>query len=105
MVTPEYLRTFGVRMRQGRWIDAADGPNAPPVVVVNETFERMFWPAGAAIGQCVRVGADSMPCRTIVGVVRDFHVTGGVDDPAHPVYYVPFAQAAMFAQRPRCSSS
>ena len=100
MATPEYLRTFGVAMKQGRWIDASDGPNAPPVIVINETLEKVFWPAGRSIGQCIRVGADSMPCRAIVGVVRDFSVTGGADDARKPVYYVPVAQAHVFAQRP-----
>ena len=69
---------------------------APFVVVVNEAFERTFWRPGAAVGQCVQIGADSMPCRTIVGVVREFHVTGGVDDAARPVYYVR-------SRRRRCS--
>ena len=100
LATPEYLRTFGVQMRQGRWIDAADGPNAPPVIVINETLEKVFWTVGGAIGQCIRVGADSMPCRAIVGVVRDFSVTGGADDARRPVYYLPVAQSAMFSQRP-----
>jgi predicted permease len=100
-VTPEYLRTFGVRMKAGRWVEAADNISAPFVMVVNEALEKVFWHAGEAIGKCIRIGADSMPCRTIVGVVRDFSVTGRVDDPAWPVYYVPIAQASMFPQRPR----
>ena len=101
MVTPEYLRTFGVRMKAGRWFSPSDDAGAPFVMVVNDAFERTFWQPGAAIGQCVHLGADSMPCRTIVGVVNNFVVTGGVDDPARPVYYVPVAQASMFPQRPR----
>jgi len=101
MVTPEYLRTIGASMKAGRWIAPTDIAGSPFVVVVNETFERTFWQPGAAIGQCVRIGADSMPCRLIVGVVRDFLVTGGVDDAKRPVYYVPLAQATMFSQRPR----
>jgi hypothetical protein len=88
-------------MKAGRWFATSDNASAPFVMVVNEAFERTFWQPGAAIGQCVRLGADSMPCRVIVGVVRDFLVTGRVDDPARPVYYVPVAQAAMFPQRPR----
>jgi putative ABC transport system permease protein len=100
IATPDYLRTFGVRMRGGRWIDASDNAGAPPVIVINESLERVFWPTGGAIGQCMRVGADSMPCRTIVGVVRDFHVTGPVDDPPRPIYYLPVAQASTFPQRP-----
>ena len=41
-----------------------------------------------------------MPCRTIIGVVRDFTVTGGADDAPRPVYYIPVAQAHVFPQRP-----
>jgi hypothetical protein len=100
-VTPEYLRTFGVRMKTGRWFETSDNISAPFVVVVNEALERTFWQPGEAIGKCIRIGADSMPCRQIIGVVRDFFVTGGVDDAARPVYYVPVAQASMFPQRPK----
>jgi putative ABC transport system permease protein len=99
--TPEYLRTFGVQMKAGRWIAASDILGAPFILVVNEALEKAFWQPGGAIGKCIRIGADSMPCRTIVGVVRDFHVTGGVDDAMLPVYYVPVAQASMFTQRPK----
>ena len=100
-VTPEYLRTFGVRMKAGRWFDSSDNISAPFVIVVNEALERTFWQPGEAIGKCIRIGVDSMPCRVIVGVIHDFMVTGGVDDPARPVYYVPMAQASMFVQRPK----
>jgi predicted permease len=98
--TPEYLRTFGVQMKQGRWIEASDGPNAAPVVVINEALEKVFWPAGGAVGKCMRVGADSMPCRTIVGVVSNFQVTGTMDDAMRPVYYLAFAQSSGFSQAP-----
>jgi putative ABC transport system permease protein len=100
-VTPEYLRTFGVKMKAGRWFETSDNISSPFVIVVNEALERTYWQPGQAIGKCIRIGADSMPCREIVGVVRDFSVTGGVDDPMRPVYYVPVAQAAMFQQRPK----
>ncbi|HUQ84602.1 MAG TPA: FtsX-like permease family protein, partial [Gemmatimonadaceae bacterium] len=100
IATPDYLRTFGVQMRSGRWIDASDGPNAPPVVVINESLEKLFWPAGSSVGQCMRVGADSMPCRTIVGVVRDFRTSGQADGPASPIDYVPVAQASAYRQGP-----
>ena len=84
-----------------RWFSSSDNAGAPFVMVVNDAFERTFWQPGGAIGQCVQLGADSLPCRTIVGVVNNFVVTGGVDDPARPVYYVPVGQASMFPQTPR----
>jgi predicted permease len=100
IATPEYLRTFGVQMKEGRWIEATDAPNAAPIVVINEALEKVFWPAGGAVGQCMRVGADSMPCRTIVGIVRNFQVTGGADDAPKPIYYLAVAQSSGFPQRP-----
>jgi ABC-type antimicrobial peptide transport system permease subunit len=78
-------------MRQGRWIDSTDGPNAPPVVVINETLEKVFWTPGMAIGQCMRVGADTMPCTTVVGIAEDAVQRSLVDD-AHFHYYLPLEQ-------------
>jgi putative ABC transport system permease protein len=44
---------------------------------------------------------DSTPCLVVVGVVRDFRVTGGVEGPMAPVYYVPFAQTGPYARHPQ----
>jgi hypothetical protein len=100
VASPEYLRTFGVSMRIGRWFEATDNANAPPVIVVNESFANNYWPNGGAVGQCVRAGADTMPCRTIVGVLRDFHVSGQMDGPMYPTIIVPFAQSGGYLETP-----
>ena len=55
-------------MRQCGWIHAVDAPNAVPIVVIGEALEKVFWQAGGAVGQCMRIGSDGMPCRTVVGV-------------------------------------
>jgi predicted permease len=101
IVTPEYLRTFGIRMRSGRWIAPTDVAGGPPIMIINETLAKALWPSGGAAGRCIRVGGDTMPCRTIVGIVQDFRVTGGLDDQSTPVYYLPYAQTAAFRQTPR----
>jgi predicted permease len=100
MATPEYPRTFGLSMRGGRWIDSTDRVGSAPVIVINETLERLIWPSGASIGRCIRIGADSMPCRTVVGVVRDFRVSGVMDGPVYPGYFIPVAQTVGFRQTP-----
>jgi putative ABC transport system permease protein len=56
----------------------------------------MAWPGGDVLGRCVRIGADSMPCRTVVGVVRDARFQGAVDRPIDPAYFIPYAQAEGF---------
>ncbi|HKN64981.1 MAG TPA: ABC transporter permease, partial [Gemmatimonadaceae bacterium] len=100
LASPEYLHTFGIAMRSGRWFEQADNPSAAPVVVVNESFANNYWPRGDGLGQCLRVGGASAPCRTLVGIVRDFHVTGQLDGTIYPTIIVPVAQGTGFRQTP-----
>src|SRR5213078_2179764 len=41
-VTPSYFGTFGIRLVRGRFLNDEDGPQSPPVVMVNETFVRRY---------------------------------------------------------------
>ena len=100
-VTHEYARTMGLRMKQGRWLEESDGASAPAVVVVSDAFAKVFFPAGKAIGTCIGIGDESNPCRTIVGIVADPRVTGSLDGPAVPAYYLPLAQASSYSFTPR----
>jgi len=69
--SPDYFRTTGTRILQGRGITIEDRHGAPPVIVVSETMARRLWPGRSAIGQCVRVNDRNAPCRTVVGVAED----------------------------------
>jgi len=69
-VTPDLQETLGFRLVSGRWIQA-DDVRGNPVALVTETMARRFWPESSPIGECARFGADSAPCREIVGVIRD----------------------------------
>ena len=106
--TPEYLRLMNVRAVQGRLIDDSDRAGSQLVVLVNETFAREVWPGESALGKCIRAGHDpftepidgmaspALPCRTVVGVVRDSRVRSlrPVNREASLMqYYVPFDQA------------
>lgn len=90
--SPEHLATTRMRLSRGRWIEPGDRAGAEPVVVVNETFARRAWPTLDALGQCVRVGADTMPCRTVVGVVGDARMNGEMDASIGPAYWVSVTQ-------------
>jgi predicted permease len=105
--TPEYLRLMDVRLLQGRLFGDQDRRGSQLVALVNETFAREVWPRETALGKCIRAGHDplvepidglaspALPCRTVVGVVRDSRVRS-----LRPVnreatlmqYYVPFGQ-------------
>lgn len=69
-VTPDLQHTLGIRLVRGRLIEERD-TRGSPVAVVTETFARKMWPGSSAIGQCARFGADTSPCREIIGVIRD----------------------------------
>jgi putative ABC transport system permease protein len=65
-----------VQLVEGRLPDERDGRDAPPVVVVNETFARLHWPDGSPIGRRVGFGGADTPWRTIIGVVKDVRERG-----------------------------
>jgi putative ABC transport system permease protein len=57
---------------------------------VSAAMARTLWPNGDALGHCVRVGADSMPCTRVVGVVEDAVHDPLKDQPLR--YYLPIEQ-------------
>jgi putative ABC transport system permease protein len=91
-VGARYFETLGARLIEGRLFNEGDGAAANPVVVVNQTMARTFWPGESAIGHRVRSGPPSSPWRTIVGVVADVK-NAGLDRPTGTELYFPFSQA------------
>ncbi|MGH9747203.1 MAG: ABC transporter permease [Candidatus Acidiferrales bacterium] len=74
-ITPDYFRTMKIALLQGRDFTAQDGPDTNPVVIVNESLARQFFPGENPIGKRIRPGisVDEKPSRMreIVGVVAD----------------------------------
>lgn len=91
-----YFATMGIALKAGRVIEASDGPGAPPVVVVNETFARRYFPGTSALGQRVRLTFDGETFREVVGVVGDTHHDSLGEAPPAEVY-MPIGQfSALF---------
>lgn len=67
--SPGYFEAMGIPLVEGRAFLDSDGPGAPPVVIVDETIARRYWPAGSPVGRLARVGALSAEPATVVGVV------------------------------------
>jgi putative ABC transport system permease protein len=89
-VSPGYFRTLGIPVR-GRAFTDADVATGLPVVIVNETFARRFFPGVDPIGsQFIPSRAGGVP-RVIVGVAGDARQFG-LDTPAEPEFYIPHAQ-------------
>jgi putative ABC transport system permease protein len=70
-VSPGYFEAFGIRLREGRLLDARDVAGSPLAVVINESFARRRFPGQDAIGQRLHVGPQSGPRYTVVGIVSD----------------------------------
>jgi hypothetical protein len=90
-VSPSFFATAGLRILRGRGFADGDGPGAPPVLIVNETMARAYWPGADPLGRCVRFSTRTGPCVTVVGVVEDARRDGIVETPAL-MYYAPLAQ-------------
>jgi putative ABC transport system permease protein len=90
-VTGDYFATMGTRILDGRGITEADRAGSARVIVVSQAMAKLLWPGQRALGKCVKVGADSMPCQYVVGVAEDIKHSSLRDDPGL-MYYVPLAQ-------------
>jgi putative ABC transport system permease protein len=91
-VTPDYFATMGTRLIEGRGFTTADHAMAHRVVVVNESLARLWWPRERAIGKCMQIGGDTMPCAEIVGIAENSRRQALVED-ASLLYFIPLAQS------------
>jgi len=85
-VSPDYFATMGIRALAGRTFEAADRPDTPLVVVVNEAAARAYW-RGNAIGGRIRRQAPNSPWLSIVGVVTDVKVDDLTEGPTPQIYF------------------
>ena len=97
-VAPDFVAAMGMRLIRGRAISADDRAGAPRVALVHETMARRIWADGSPLGRCLKVGADTAPCTTVVGVVADVGFQN-LHDRAKPQLYTPLAQSAAWQQR------
>jgi predicted permease len=81
-----YFETMSIPRIQGRLFQESDWTN--PVVVINQSMSRRFWPRGDAIGRRINFCWNaSEPCwSTVVGVVGDVHQFGLDAEPTFDVY-------------------
>ena len=90
-VSPDYFATMGTRLLRGRAITDADVAGAPRAMVVSQSMAHTLWPGRDPIGQCVKVGADTVPCSYVVGVAEDIKASSlSKDDGLY--YYLSAAQ-------------
>jgi putative ABC transport system permease protein len=98
VVTPEYFKVLQASLIRGRYFAEDDGPGEQPVVIVDETTARTFWPDRDPIGRrlsidrlSIRGAAANPPWSTVVGVIKDIK-NDGLDQSGGPHIYSPIYQ-------------
>jgi predicted permease len=91
-VSDSYFTTVRVPLRSGRLLGHTDGPDAPPVAVLDEYAARRWFAGVDPIGKRIRVGGDdSARWMTVVGVAGN-PVESVFDRGPQPIVFVPFVQ-------------
>ncbi|MFY9609808.1 MAG: ABC transporter permease [Blastocatellia bacterium] len=70
-ISPEYFRAMGIRLIAGRGFTDHDRDSSQPVIIINDTMRRRFWPNEDPIGKHISITAETGVSREIVGVVAD----------------------------------
>ena len=85
-VGPGYFAAMGIPLVRGRDIEPRDtGEGARPVVVINETMARQFWPGQDPLGRQIILAGDEVAAE-IVGVARDVKYYTLAEEPMPYVY-------------------
>ena len=95
VASESYFDVMRIPVLKGRGFSNRDGSRSP-VVIINESFAKRFFPNEDPLGQMLIIGADphdnpNPPARQIVGVVGDAAHSSLEISPV-PEFYVPFAQ-------------
>jgi predicted permease len=87
-VTASYFETMRLPIVAGRAFADTDTEDSRPVVIVNETMARQFWPGGDPIGKRIRAprSGGEIPFE-VVGVARDSKYMAVFESPAPHLYF------------------
>ncbi|HEY5227451.1 MAG TPA: ABC transporter permease [Opitutaceae bacterium] len=77
IVSPGLVGAMGTPLISGRDFEQSDD-RGPPVIIINRTLARTFWPKEEAVGKQIRmpVGPNNGSNCTVIGVVADVRSSG-----------------------------
>jgi predicted permease len=85
-ISPGFLETLGIPIKQGRDFSWRDRLNTPLVAIINETTAKKLFPGENPIGHRLITGIQSIP-REVVGVAGDVRAENLSLPPGIEVYY------------------
>jgi predicted permease len=78
-ISGDYFQAMGIPLLRGRYFSNDDTKGKTPVVIINETMARRYWPGENPIGKGIK-GFDARGRNDewvrVIGVVRDMHSSG-----------------------------
>ena len=93
-VSADFFKAIGTPLLRGRFFSIGDGPDAPPVAIINDAMARRSWPGHNPVGRRFKLGPrdSDHPWYTVVGVVGDMRRQGLEREP-FPQMFVSLAQS------------
>ncbi|HEX4229340.1 MAG TPA: ABC transporter permease [Bryobacteraceae bacterium] len=97
-VSPGYFEVFKIAIVRGRSFTERDSHAGAPVVIINESMAKRYWPKGDPLQDRILIGKGVMPeldseqARQIIGIAADQH-DGALNRDPQPEMYIPAGQA------------
>jgi putative ABC transport system permease protein len=91
IVSDDYFRAMGIELKRGRTFTSEDREGATPVIAINETMARAFWPDEDALGKRIMWGGWPDAWLTVVGVVADVKISS-LEAETKPTVYMQMFQ-------------
>jgi predicted permease len=97
-VSPGYFEVFRIHLIRGRTFTERDNHAGAPVVIINESMAKRYWPKGDPLQDRILIGKGIMPQladeqpRQVIGIMADQR-DGSLNQNPEPEMYIPNGQA------------
>ena len=94
-VTPDYLKTMGIPLREGRFFNVEDRMGRDPVLVIDDVLAQQAFGAQEAVGKRLWIpdmGSGPYQVVGVVGHVRHWGLASDDQAQVRAQFYYPFAQ-------------
>jgi predicted permease len=95
-ISPDFLRTVGIPLVNGRDFSWSDNDQATRIAILNNRLAHELFPLGNALGQFIHVGDDPKYAEVqVIGIVNDGRLLD-IRDPQNPGVYLAMLQSPAF---------
>lgn len=70
-ISPGFFETLAVRLVRGRFFNDRDGKDTTPVIIINDSVAKRFFPGQDPIGRTLKLGSEPSDQLQVVGQVPD----------------------------------